>query len=561
MFSIQTKLPYLSFISILFIVISSNCYAQEDATLLEKSKTLDVVTWNLEWFGAPQKSSDASTYDQQLSSVSSTIISLDADIYALQEVVNDEVNGYFLQKLVDELNSQSLSNKYVGFASERYSFSFNEPSTSYPSQCVCYIFNAQSVSLIEEFPMFDDIYEGYGTQSIDGYDGYAPTFWSSGRLPYYLQAIVSVDGETEVINFINIHAKCCYDSEDRREYDGDFLLNTLINDYADDNIIVLGDYNDDTDTPGPYDDWYTSDNLHFKEVAGAEIDHISISNELYDENEALVNNDFIGDVSISDHDPVMIRLHIENSKVDQTITLATVEDQNIGDVVTLSSVNSSGLPVEYIALSGGVVIDGDQVTFNSGGNILLQAIQIGDDSYAPAFSNVVSVTVLKNQQTIDFDAISDKTMGDESFELVASASSGLDVSFEVVEGNASIDNNIVTLEEAGSITIRAYQEGDSQYDSAEAFQSFNVEDKSGIEDEYAKQVKVYPNPADDRVTIDMPDSSIKQIVVYSITGDKIYSTIAYNTADIYVNCLNNGLYFIQITSGNITICKKIQVKH
>ncbi len=543
------------------IALSINCLAQEDASLLDKSKTLDVVTWNLEWFGAPQKSSATYLYDKQLTDVSATILSLDADIYALQEVVNDKVNGYYLQELVAKLNEESGSNKYVGFASDRYSFSFNEPSTSYPSQCVCYILNTQNVSLVEEFPMFDDIYENSRTQSIDGYNGYAPTFWSSGRLPYFLKAIVSIEGKSQIINFVNIHAKCCYDSEDRRENDGDYLLNALVTNYAIDNVIVLGDYNDDTNTPGPYDNWYADNNLNFMEVAGAEIDHISISNELYDENEALINNNYVGDVSISDHDPVMIRLKLDDLKTSQAINLETIDSQMVGSTATLSATNSSGLPVEYVALKGKVSIDGNQVTFNAGGEVLLQAIQTGNDVYSPAFSNVVPVTINKYEQTIDFDAISDKKLSDAPFELVASSNLGFDVSFEVIEGNVSIDGNMVTLEDAGDVTIRAYHNGDDQYESAEAFQSFYVEDKSGIDDEYAKQVKIYPNPCRHKVTIDMPDSSVKHIVIYNITGDKVYSLEAYSSANIYVDNLSNGLYFIQITSGNITISKKIQVRH
>ena len=38
----------------------------QDANQLEKSKTLDVVTWNLEWFGVPGKSKNATSFNQQL---------------------------------------------------------------------------------------------------------------------------------------------------------------------------------------------------------------------------------------------------------------------------------------------------------------------------------------------------------------------------------------------------------------------------------------------------------------------------------------------------------------
>ncbi len=44
-----------------------------DANLLAHDKTLDIVSWNVEWFGAPGKSKHASTFDQQLTEVSAKI--------------------------------------------------------------------------------------------------------------------------------------------------------------------------------------------------------------------------------------------------------------------------------------------------------------------------------------------------------------------------------------------------------------------------------------------------------------------------------------------------------
>ncbi len=545
----------------LFIASIINTHAQQDTSLLDKSETLDVVTWNLQWFGAPQKSYNASTFNQQLVSVSSTIISLDADIYALQEVVNDPVNGYYLEKLVDQLNEDTYSNKYIGYVSDRYSLYFNTPTTDYPSQCIAFIINTETVAVVDQYPMFKDLYNGYSTSYIEGYDGNPATFWSSGRLPYLLQGIVSVNGSNEVIDFINIHAKCCDGSEDRREYDADYLLNAVNSEFELDNVVVLGDYNDDTSAGSPYDNWYTNSNLYYKEVAGEGIDHISVSNELYDEDEVLNNNEYIETVSISDHDPVMVRLKLETTKTNQIITLESIGDQTIGSAVDLVTTTNSGLSIEYKVLYGDVEINNNQATFSATGNYAIQAIQTGNEIYSPAFSNIISGTVTKNQQTIDFDPIEDKTMGDDSFELIATASSGLDVSYEVTEGNVTITNNVVTLVEAGNVTIRAYQSGSDLYDSAEAFQSFIVEDKSGIEDEYAKQVKVYPNPCNNKIEIEMPDSSIKQIDIYNITGVKVKSLFAYDIAKINVSDLLNGLYFIQITSGKITITKKIEIIH
>ncbi|MCW3806198.1 T9SS type A sorting domain-containing protein [Plebeiibacterium marinum] len=539
----------------LFYQVSS----AQDANTLSKGETLDVVTWNLEWFGCPAKSNNATSFSQQLSEVSSKIIELDADVYALQEVVNDRINGYFLEKLVEELNKNAAPNKYAGFYSDKYSFYFNTPTTDFPSQTLCYIINTGTVGLVEEDAMFSGIYNGYNTMAIEGYEGTSTSFWVSGRLPYMLQAIVSVDGKSQLIDFVNIHAKCCDNGETRRGYDADYLYGAMVNDYADDNVILLGDYNDDMEYINPYGLWYANDNEFFKDVAGEGIDHISLSNELYDEYDPLTNNEVVKTVEISDHDPVMIRLLLNDARQPQTISIEQVEDQDPGASISFSALATSGLAVEYSVLKGEIELNGNQALLNTAGEVVVQAVQRGDGAYAPAFSRVISFQVGKKSQTIDFEPIENKTVVDDPFVLVATASSGLPVVYELVEGNVTIEGDLVTIEDKGQVIIKAVQVGDHNYEAAEATQAFMVEDKDGIEDEYAAKVKLFPNPATSNVYLKLPDSTPKLIELYNISGAKIKSLQAYDEANVDVSQLCNGIYFIQIVKDNFRVTKKIQV--
>jgi hypothetical protein len=76
-----------------------------------------------------------------------------------------------------------------------------------------------------------------------------------------------------------------------------------------------------------------------------------------------------------------------------------------------------------------------------------------------------SYTILWDQ-TITFGALANKTGGDAPFTVNATASSGLPVNFTIVSGPATVAGDTVTLTGAGTVTIRASQDGDGRYSAA-----------------------------------------------------------------------------------------------
>ncbi len=70
-------------------------------------------------------------------------------------------------------------------------------------------------------------------------------------------------------------------------------------------------------------------------------------------------------------------------------------------------------------------------------------------------------------QAISFPQIPNHLTTDAPFEIEASATSGLEVLFEVLSGPATINGNIVTLTGAGEVIIEATQPGNAQFDPAE----------------------------------------------------------------------------------------------
>lgn len=81
-------------------------------------------------------------------------------------------------------------------------------------------------------------------------------------------------------------------------------------------------------------------------------------------------------------------------------------------------------------------------------------------------------------QAITFPQIPNKLISDPPFELNASASSGLPVSYEIVSGPATLSGNTVTLTGApGEVVVKASQPGDGVYNpAADLFNSFQVLD-------------------------------------------------------------------------------------
>lgn len=70
----------------------------------------------------------------------------------------------------------------------------------------------------------------------------------------------------------------------------------------------------------------------------------------------------------------------------------------------------------------------------------------------------------RKNQAITLAEIPELTYGDAPVELAVSANSGLPVTLEVIAGNASVDaEGILSIHGAGSVTIRATQEGDTNY--------------------------------------------------------------------------------------------------
>lgn len=73
---------------------------------------------------------------------------------------------------------------------------------------------------------------------------------------------------------------------------------------------------------------------------------------------------------------------------------------------------------------------------------------------------------------------------------------------------------------------------------------------SGVEDRNKLNFSIYPNPASDQVTIQLPsDSNKSELVIYDYTGRKVKSSsLLENNPSIDISDLSSGIYIFRVIS-------------
>ena len=155
----------------------------------------------------------------------------------------------------------------------------------------------------------------------------------------------------------------------------------------------------------------------------------------------------------------------------QTITFPAITDRTFGGPpVTLVAAASSGLPIDFSVISGPASVSNNVLTLAGAGAVTVRASQPGSASFNPAAPVNVSFNVAKADQSITFPLLGGKAASDPPFTVTANASSGLGVYFDVVSGPATVSSNVVTLLGGGSVTLVAWQPGNTNYNAAAAVQ-------------------------------------------------------------------------------------------
>jgi len=258
------------------------------------NETFDVVTWNIEWFG--DNSNGPSDEEVQFQNVKTLISTVDADLYAFQEISNSAQ----FERLVSEMT------EYGGFEAD-----FSQ------QQKTAFMFKRSTI---------DSLNSGLIRQGMDSFD------WANGRLPLMFQFSANIKGSEREIFAFNIHAKAVADQDSyNRRVDASSQMKTHLDlNHTDDNALFLGDYNDDVTVSifdnriSPYQNFVDDQNYKvitktlseqgatsFSDVSM--IDHITVNAvfrpDYFEGTEQVINPFFIGSFlsETSDHFPVTTR--------------------------------------------------------------------------------------------------------------------------------------------------------------------------------------------------------------------------------------------------------------
>lgn len=364
---------------------------------LPENLSLDVVNWNLEWFGGSLGPADD---ERQMFYAGKVMDSLNADIYILQEIVDTSRLGML---------TRSLKNGPYSYAVSLYaSNSNNQLNGNWSSgQKLAYIYRAN---------LFTDVktrgFTQFSNRSDNNYN------WASGRFPFLLESNVTIDGITKRLTFLSVHAKAeLGDIDDylRRKGASDLMYDSLNFFYPTSHVLIAGDYNDDLDqtissrypgSPTPYiafmNDQLRYNALSFWNTTRGDnsyigypnmVDHSIASNEMqadYVPFSCVVRKDVDALVpfysqDLSDHYPIQSRFYFRQSTINQVTSTTSVTRSDL----PFKTVYVNGKPYSII-FERGIPGDASLEFWNNSGQLLWSmqrtGITAGSVIYLPNLS-------------------------------------------------------------------------------------------------------------------------------------------------------------------------------
>jgi len=123
-----------------------------------------------------------------------------------------------------------------------------------------------------------------------------------------------------------------------------------------------------------------------------------------------------------------------------------------------------------------------------------------------------------------------------------------DTSQTIVIPNINVENNV-------SVVI----DGNSGSGNRVVFDDLSYTCYSSLStDEFnASNIKLYPNPVNNNLTLDLKSNVDTSIEIYDILGKRVLKNTINKTSALNLQALKSGIYIVKITQGNSTITKKL----
>lgn len=255
--------------------------------------------------------------------------------------------------------------------------------------------------------------------------------------------------------------------------------------------------------------------------------------------------------------PLLQTFLIDVAKADQVLTIEPVADQSVEvNTIAINASVDTGLELVY-SVSGPATNDGNEIILNGTlGTVDVTVTQLGSDNYNPVSGAVSFEVVEQSIQSITF-ALENETVsyGASPITLSATSDANLPVSFEVLSGPGTIDENTLSITGVGQIVIKASNPGDLNYLSAESEQSLLV-NKAGLTATADNKVMSY---GDEVPALTITYSGfVYEEGLSALTTLPTASTVASSTSDVgsFAVDLSGGVatnYELTLVSGILTI--------
>lgn len=211
-----------------------------------------------------------------------------------------------------------------------------------------------------------------------------------------------------------------------------------------------------------------------------------------------------------------------------------------------------------MTLEGGTSDGGVIFRLNTDGSAFEKLYDLDESTGMRPLGGIIFVEV-KEEQKISFNFLKVRTYGDPPFKILASATSGLPVSFESSdESIASISGDIVTIHQAGNVIITASQPGNENYKPAAPHPQKFIIEKAALTAQAIDTTKAYgqPNPELRVAYTGFANNDTKDdldnVPIASSTADE---TTDAGEARIIVNGGSDNNYDFSYAHGILTITK------